>query len=278
MYTVYLDESGVAYNSYAAFQKRKGAALLVLGAVGIRECQLPVVDDWFNTVKASFLGSRKGGSPEAYEIKGSILYSLREGKIPRQWEHQRRGRSYTAAQKAIWNSLKASQLEALERSVFDLVRRLRPTIWLIAVKQDRIYKKHKDRTWHPFYWALTYLQQRVSHYVEAQHGAYERAIFVMDENSNLKKSADFDAFLKVRETINSTAPWPVDFTAYLMNIPVFGKSHLHQALQLADIVVHAAWKKITRHDSLDWFAKVEPMLARHWSSGDIQNAGLTFIE
>lgn len=81
-----------------------------------------------------------------------------------------------------------------------------------------------------------------------------------------------------RETINAKAKWPADFGSYLVNVPMFGQSHLHQALQLADIVSHSTWRYVNKDDSLNWFGQLHPFLAKHWSTGDIINAGLTFIE
>ncbi|MFQ5810653.1 MAG: hypothetical protein ACE5JM_13650, partial [Armatimonadota bacterium] len=59
-------------------------------------------------------------------------------------------------------------------------------------------------------------------------GAYERAMFLMDETSTLSTAAQFDDYLSTRETINGMAAWPVEFGRYLVDTPVFGKSHLHE--------------------------------------------------
>ena len=291
MIIVYLDESGSPYANYESYEKhcpnrisnRSTATsspypFFVLASLGLEEHHLPVVDDWFEGIKQSFFGASGLPSAPQYEIKGSLLYLLREGKEPTEWSGHGRVRGYSAQQRDVWRSLQNHQIELLERSVFDLLRRIKPVVWIVVVKQAHIFRKHKHATWPPYYWALTYLQQRVLHHVQALHGAYGRAMFLMDETSTLKTAADFDTFLSVRDRINDTAAWPVEFRRYLVEIPLFAKSHLHQGLQLVDIVSHAAWRHVKKRDSLRWFERIEPFLARHWQTGEHENAGMTFIK
>ena len=279
MFLVFMDESGTIYSTYEAYLKRTGSALLVIGALGIRESQLGLIDQWFQEMKRRFLGSEHALAPRAHEIKGSILYNLRRGTTPSDWiRARRRERAYTADQKRIWNALSPHSLEELERSIFDLLRRVKPVVWIIAIKQDKLYGRYETRTWHPLYWALTFMQQRATSFVSAKYGTYERALIMTDENSNLSKAWQYDDFLRTRATINDRTQWPADFDTYLVGAPVFGQSHLHQALQLADIVAHAGWRHVNRDDTLNWYARMDPFLARHWSTGGIENAGLTFIQ
>ena len=290
MYVVFLDESGSPYNSFATYNSgyaKKVAKttsgsfppypFFILAALGLQECHLPVVDDWFDGIKKSFLKAPDAVSGPHYEIKGSILYALRERKTPLEWAGMGRKRPYTEAQRDLWGQLKPFELEALERSIFDLLRRLAPVIWVIVVKQADLFRKHGTRTWPPYYWALTYIQQRVVQHIQATHGTYQQALFLMDETSTLRSATQFQSYLSVRNTINATARWPVNFGRYLMDVPVFGKSHLHQALQLADVTAHAVSRHVRKKDPLGWFKQVEPLLARHWTTGDSANAGLTYI-
>lgn len=278
MYLVFTDESGVVYSTYKKCQNRRQSALLVVGAVGIQENQLGLVNSWFADMKCSFFGNKHPRAPQALEIKGSILNSLRRGVTPNEWSSKSRRRAYTKDQKQVWSSLPPTQLRALEESVFDLMQRIKPTIWAVVVKQDKVYQRFKSKTWHPFYWALTYLQQRVLWHVQTNLGTYERGLLVLDENSNLRQGSQFDEFLRVRETINNTASWPAPFGMYLVDVPMFGQSHLHEALQLADIAAHSVWQHVNKTDSLGWFGRIEPLLAHHWRTGKVDHAGLTFIE
>jgi hypothetical protein len=278
MFVIFVDESGVVYSTYDKCRKRKRSALLVVGALGIQESQLGMVDQWFTAMKGSYLGNAGRLAPQAYEIKGSILYSLRCGQTPQEWLPHSRKRSYTADQQKIWGRLSPSRLLSLEQSVFDLLRRIQPVSWAVVVKQDRLYSQYQDRTWHPFYWALTYLQQRVVLFVQARFGTYERGLVVLDENSTLRQASQFDEFLHIRKRINDRTSWPADFGSYLVDVPLFGQSHLHQALQLADMVAHSVWRHVNKTDPLGWFDQLEPFLARHWSTGSIDHAGLTFIQ
>lgn len=292
MIFVYLDESGSAYSNYLSYyeqylckseEKKPGTnrpyPLFILAALALDECQIPVVDEWFDGIKRNFLGSPGFAAGQEHEIKGSILYALREGREPYEWEPDRKGRKrpYTDAQKRIWSRLSKSQLKELETSLFDLLRRVSPTIWVVVVDQPRIFDKHKEKTWPPLYWALTYLQQRLVHHVQAKYGAYQQALFLMDKTSHLSSAAHFETFLDVREKINRTAVWPVDFRRWLLDVPLAGQSHLHQALQLVDVVAHATGRLVTKRDPLGWFDRVKPFLARHWSTSECENAGLTFI-
>lgn len=283
MYLIFLDESGSPYPDYDSFRKHCAAGRVppsaplyfVLSAVGLQECHLPVVDEWFTGIRKSFLRAGSDSPSEDYEIKGELLYALRDGRTPVGWGGSR---SRMLRRRAIWQALTPQQLQQLERSVFDLLRRLAPPIWAVAVKQQPIFRRFRSRTWPPYYWALTYLQQRVAHFVQTAHGAYQRALFVADEISTLSTAAQYDRYLQVRQAINTTAAWPVQFDRYLVDVPVLGKSHLHQALQLADVVSHAVWRHIHSNDGLGWFPQIEPFLAKHWSTGDYSNAGLTFAQ
>ena len=292
MFLVFLDESGSPYRDYARFrrgyEKRLEAAVhgpmpqypfFILAAVGVHECHLPMVDEWFGGIRRRFLHNVDDVAKQEYEIKGNVLYALRQGLTPLAWQGGRRSKqSHVPVQRAIWSSLEAYQLRHVEKSVFDLLGRLAPVVWAVVVRQHDIFRKHGPRTWTPYYWALTYLQQRVLHHTQALHGAYERALFLMDETSTLSSAADFDEYLATRDTINKTAAWPVEFGRYLVDIPVFGKSHLHQALQLADVVFHAVWRHVRGADPLRWFDRIEPLLATHWRTRTYWNAGLTVIE
>ncbi|MBM3472680.1 MAG: DUF3800 domain-containing protein [Armatimonadetes bacterium] len=292
MYVVFLDESGSAYADYRSFRDKYETRLqaiaggpvppypyFVLASVGLREHHLPMVDQWLGDIKRSFLGSASPQARQEYEIKGEVLYSLREGRTPAAWQGTRRKKQQAAAaaQMAIWRSLAPHDLAQLEESVFDLLGRLSPTVWVVVVRQRDIFRRFRERTWAPHYWALTYVQQRVVQYVQMARGAYERAMFLMDETSSLNTAAQFDRYLAVRETINNSAAWPVEFGRHLLDIPVSGKSHLHQGLQLADIVAHAVWRHVHKHDPLGWFGRIEPYLQRHWKTGTYRNAGLTYI-
>lgn len=290
MHLVFLDESGSAYSDYSAYvngyAKNLTAAgggvfppypFFVVAGLAIQEAHISVVDDWFSGIKARYLRSPGPVSKQAFEIKGSLLYSLRLGKTPVEWSGVGRKRKYTDAQKAIWSVLAQRQLEELERSIFDLLLRIRPTIWVVTIDQHRVFQKFKAKTWPPYFWALTYLQQRVVHHIQAFHGAYGRAMFVMDETSTLSSAAQFDDFIDIRNTINQTASWPADFARYTVDVPLFGKSHLHQALQLVDVIAHTVRRHIRKEDKLDWFSKVTPFLARHWTGGTHDKAGWTFV-
>ena len=290
MKLVFLDESGSPLTEYRSYERyldhlraaesghrsRPPPPYFVLAAVGIRENQLQIIDDWFRDMKQGFLGAGPLQTGPQYEIKGSLLYALRRGNEPLEWQGKGRRRPFVKEQKRIWSKLEHYQLEALERSIFDLFRRIVPTIWIIVVNQHRIYKKHKYRTWNPLYWALTYLQQRVALSVQVEHGSYERALLIMDQSSPL--AAHSEDFLATRETINETASWPVEFGRYLVDAPVMGQSHLIQALQLADLAAHATWQLVFRDDPLRWFDNLKPFLAKHWQTGRYPNAGLTFIQ
>jgi hypothetical protein len=250
----------------------------VLTGLGLQECHLPVVDEWFSGIRRNFL---RGGSTTVgldYEIKGDVLYALRTGRTPGHWKGTRKAKQRQKAQQAAWRSLTPTQLNSLEKSVFDLLRRLSPPVWAVVVKQRPLFERRGSRTWPPYYWALTYLQQRVAHHVQTAHGAYQRAMFVMDETSTLDTAAQYEKYLEVRTRINSTATWPVDFGRYLVDVPVRGKSHLHQPLQLADLISHAIWRHIHGSDPLRWFPQVEPLLARHYTTGHYADAGLTYIQ
>jgi hypothetical protein len=284
MYLVFVDESGSAFSSPERCLSRTKPMpdLFVLGALGIRESQLSLVNTWFADVKTGFLKARPATSlhPQAYEIKASVLYALRTGGVPDDWSHpltRAVKRLYLAEQQAVWTGLSPTQLQGLELSLFDLIRRLRPTIWVVVVQQDSLYKRHGKKTWHPYYWAMTYLQQRIAAHVQTTFGSYERAAIIIDQNDNLKTARHFDSFLDVRDRINQTTAWPAKFDEYLVSVPLFGPSHLHQALQLPDMVSHAVWKAVLKRDSLRWLDQIDPFLARHWSTGKVDNAGLTFI-
>lgn len=292
MIFVYLDESGSAYSDYDSYYKQyvhkaeqrevevnRPYPFFTLAALALDESKVPVVDEWFDAIKRNFLGSPGFATGPEHEIKGSILYALREDRQPYEWRPDKKGRirSYTAAQRKVWCQLNGSQLRELEVSLFSLLRRVSPTIWTVVVDQPRVFDKHKENTWPPLYWALTYLQQRLVHHVQAKYGAYQQALFLMDETSHLSSAAHFETFLQVREKINATAAWPVDFRRWLVDVPVAGQSHLHQALQLVDVIAHATKRLVTKSDHLNWFEKIKPFLACHWSTGEYENAGLTFI-
>ncbi|MCD6359750.1 MAG: DUF3800 domain-containing protein [Armatimonadetes bacterium] len=292
MYLVFLDESGSAYVNYDSFKRgyearhkdlppaKCPAEYFVLSGIGIHERHMPMVDEWFAGVKRDFLQNPTASAGEEYEIKGEILYALRQGQTPGAWEGSRvpkRKRKFLDAQQNLWTSLSPHELGKLEKSIFDLLGRLSPVVWAIVINQRDHFRKHRANAWAPLHIAMTYLQQRVLHYVQAVHGVYERAMFVMDETSKLSTASQFDDYLAMRNVINHTAAWPVDFKRYLVDVPVFGKSHLHESLQLADIITYAVRRHVFAHDPLEWFAKIEPLFQVHWRTGTYTSCGLSYI-
>lgn len=290
MFMVFLDESGSPYKDYSSFRdgyedKYRGVPAercpeeyFVLAAVGIHERHTCVVDEWFAGIKRDFLRNPSGKPGQQYEVKGELLYSLRLGLTPWAWQGVRKQkRSYLKAQRGIWQALTEYQLRKLEQSVFDLLGRLTPMLWAVVVNQRDVFRTYGQHTWPPYYHALTYIQQRVLQYVQATFGSYERAVFIMDETSTLSTAAQFDRYLTQRQTINQTAAWPVEFGRYLFDIPLSGKSHLHEALQLADIVAHAIRRHVQDSDPLRWFSRIAPLLQVHWRTGSYQNCGLKLI-
>lgn len=293
MIFTFIDESGSAYRDYGSFSAQYCSKLqsgtsevgsypyFVLAALAIDESRLPVVDEWFDGIKKNFLGSAGFATGPQHEIKGNILYAYLQGQSLSQWRTsgKRNRRRYLDEQEKIWGNIKRYQIGKLEKSIFDLLRRIAPKIWVVVVDQPSVFLKHGMQTWPPLYWALTYLQQRVVHHVQRHYGVHQQALFLMDQTSHLSEAADFEAFFTVRDAINNTAPWPVDFQRWLIQVPMAGKSHLHQSLQLADIVAHSAFRYVCGRDKRGWFKEIEPFLATHWkNNSDYMNAGLTFIK
>lgn len=280
----FIDESGSPVKAPRQVDATSGVRpypLYILAATAIDEKHRHIVEQWISRTKESFFGVRgdRARRPE-YEIKGSLLYALRLGRVPPQWggtPKRKKDRAAIALQKAVWGGLSPSQLEQLEISLFDLFDRIECEIFAVVVDQQSLYAKYGNRTWRPDYWALTYLQQRAVQYIEARWGRYEQGIFIMDEMSNLSHAEHFEQFLKTRREINETTSWPADFRVPLIDMPLPAKSHLMEPLQMADLAVHAIWKHVRKSDSLGWFKRIEHRLATNPRTGDYFGAGLAFI-
>lgn len=289
---VFLDESGSAYQTYSKFKREyedpRNVRLrsnkrpppypyFILVALAIPESKYAVVESWLREAKTSFFHLTTPQFGPEHEIKGALLYALREGKTPYEWQDKGRPRRYTAEQKRLWGALAGYELELLETSVFDLLGRVRPTVWAVVVKQAHLYRRYKARTWNPLDWALTYIQQRVCYHIQLEQGSYGRGLLIFDQTSSLATLTQFDRFFALRNTINLRAGWPTRFEEHLIDCPLPSPSHLLQSLQLADVVAHTMYRWARKQDPLGWFSRVEPLLARHWKTGEYGNVGLTVL-
>jgi hypothetical protein len=288
MELVFLDESGSAYSSYKTFRTgyesrfeaaRRGQGRFprypwfIVAAVSIPESKYSLVDEWFGSLKHNFLKAPPDNWSPEYEIKGAMLYGLLQGRPAKDFT-----KDNEVVRRRLWSSLTIRQLQALEEALFGLLPRLQPEIWGVAIRQADVYRRFKTKTFSPHYWALTYIQQRVAQSIQARHGTYERALLLMDETSSLNTSKTFHGFLTTRETINTSASFPITFRNHLIEVPMWGVSHLIPPLQLADVIAHAIHRRMRREDPRKWFSRIEGCLARHWSSGTIESAGLTIIK
>jgi hypothetical protein len=277
VYLFYTDESGRAYKREPVLEAlvSPGSTMdpwYALGAVCISERLRPVVDDYFVRMKQAFFPGCDPAS-EGTEIKGSRLRNYLYLASTGQWARKK-------PRDGPWATLQASQVRALADAVFDLLRKVKVTVYVAAIDQRRVYEYCRRRgtcMWQSNFHALTLLQQRACQFLEYEQGRSEQGAFILDRHSSLQIERHFMDFLQTRNQINQTAAYPVDFDQLLVEEPLAVDSHVVSLIQLADVITHAVWQGVTKGAGHPWFQAVEPYLVRRWGSETYLGAGLELL-
>lgn len=269
MWLVYADESGDLGLTHASLAKDRW---FVLGALCIEEAVRPVVDDQVSRLKRQFFGGYDPFSTET-EIKGSALRHFEDYVHPAGEAHRpppRRLRDHALS------TLSGASVRALRRALFDILDRVECRLYVVAIDKALLVHRTAGPRYGPLAYAFTYVSQRVFQMLEFTGARRQQGMFFLDRHSMIASEKHMARLLADRDALHQRARWSPTFEPVLMRQPVILDSHLHPLIQMVDLCTYAVGRAIRTGDWDDpWFRRVEPILARNFSTDQPWAAGLT---
>lgn len=269
VWLVYVDESGDLGLTAGSLAKDRW---FVLGALCIEEASRPVVNDMVTRLKRQFFSVYDPDAPET-EIKGATLSYFEEYVHP----HDRPARNPARRFRdhAI-TSLSGNAVRSLRRALFDILDRVSCRLYVVAIDKQLLANRAAGPRYGPLAYAFTYISQRVFQMLEFDGARRQQGLFFLDRHSLTASERKLAELLASRETLHQRARWSPSFEPVLMHQPVILDSHLNPLIQLSDLCTYSVGRAIRRWNLDDpWFRRVEPRLARNFSTGEPWAAGLT---
>ena len=269
MWLIYADESGDLGLTSASLAKDRW---FLFGALCVEEAVRPVIDDHVVRLKRQFFGGQDPYSPDT-EIKGSALHHFEDyvhavGETHRQPVRRLRGHALSA--------LSGDSVRSLRRSLFDLLDRISCQLYVVAIDKVLLVNRKVGPRFGPLAYAFTYASQRVFQMLEFDGARRQQGMFFLDRHSMIASEKKMAKLLSDREALHQRARWSPAFEPVLMRQPVILDSHLHPLIQMVDLCTYAVGKALRTGNWDDpWFKRVEPLLARNFSTGQPWAAGLT---
>jgi hypothetical protein len=211
MHLLYVDDSGSVGNPNETH--------FILGGVAIFERGLYHVIKALDDVVESF---GLGGNPHDIELHGNEMYQGRNGP---------------------WRSLKRAEREPMIRAALNVVTGQRAAVKLFGVAVNKAHIAPRD----PVEYAFEEICNRFDLFLrrtnnrEATAGNAQRGLVIMDETHHERPLQTLARHFRVNGT-----RWGALRT--MAEVPLFVDSRASRAVQLADLVAYALWRKYESQD------------------------------
>lgn len=268
MLLFYLDEVG---NSNLSTSSIAVHPYFVMGAMCINDTQRLSLFRNLSRLKDDFFPGWKGSKWEESEIKGSYLAQA----------ILRRGQGKEPLRPSFYKALSGPTLEKLVTRLFNIIHRFNPRFYVVGINKDDLIKKSAGSVQPPVGLTYAYLQVRAALLVSEVYGNSEGAIFIADEERNHERLFVGGEISRVREEVLTTVHRRPDMGVILEKPIWVNRGELEvdreicQLIDFAVYIVGTAMRKGLWGE--DWLQKLSPYLARHWTSGQVWDAGITIV-
>jgi hypothetical protein len=268
MLLFYLDEVG---NSSLSPSSLVAHPYFIMGAMCIGDSQRLSLFSQLSRLKDDVFPGWKRSAWKESEIKGSYLAQA----VLRQ-EH---GRS--PLRPSFYKSLTGSAIERLITRLFNIIHGFNPRFYVVGIDKHDLLRKSSGSVQPPVGLAYAYLQVRAALLVSEVYGRTEGAIFIADEERNHERLFVEGEISRVRDQVLTTVHKRPDIGVILEKPIWVNRGELEvdreicQLIDFAVYIVGTAMKKGLWNG--DWLQRLSPYLARHWTSGQVWDAGITIV-
>ena len=268
MLLFYLDEYG---NSSLSPSSIREHPYFAMGAMCIQDTQRLSLFRNLSRLKDEFFPGWRAAKWEESEIKGSFLAQAKlrqqEGKHP--------------LRPSLYRFLSGPAVDKLVTRLFNIIHRFNPRFYVVGIKKDDLIDKSMGSVQPPVGLTYAYLQVRAALLVAEVYGNSEGAIFIADEERNHERLFVGGEISRVREEVLATVHRRPDMGVILEKPIWVNRGELEvdrENCQLVDFAVYVVATAL-RKGSLrgDWLQQLGPYLARHWTSGQVWDAGITIV-
>ncbi len=244
MYLFYIDESGeIAYNS--------GSKYFVFNALGIDSGNWKNINHQVNNLKMAIF---KTDDAPILEIKSNWI----------RFPQERNKREYLS-------SLNSDELKQLSNGLFDIIINNDCVLISIVINKDSLLRKYGIYKPEPNIFAIQYLMERISLYMNINH-KNENAIIIMD-----KCSDSIEKMLNKTHTLQLEAGYSWKGIKNIIENIMFVDSQYNNFIQLTDLCaynINRAFKD--DNPNYEFFKRILPKFSYNIKNGLINGAGITY--
>lgn len=244
MYLFYIDESGeIAYNSKTKY--------FVLNALGIDALNWKNINKQVNDLKKAIF---KTNNTPILEIKSNWLRN----------PHEREKRAYLS-------NLTKEELEQLVNGLYDIILNNDCVLISMVINKDSLLKKYGLNTAAPNIFAIEYLLERISIYMDINHKE-KQALIVMD-----KCSDNIEKILNKLHTLHLEDGYSHKKIKNIIENIMFVDSQYNNFIQLTDLCAYNI-NRAFREDNPNYkfFQLILPKFAYKKEDGILNGAGITY--
>lgn len=268
MLLFYLDEVGNSSLSPSSIIKHP---YFIMGAMCISDTQRLSLFRHLSQLKDEYFPGWKMSEWRESEIKGSFLAQA----ISR----QERGKD--PLRPRFYKSLRGPTLDRLVTRLFNIIHRFNPRFYVVGIDKNSLLSKGTGSHQPPVGLAYAYLQVRAALLVSEVYGADEGAIFIADEERNHERLFVGGEISRVRDEVLTTVHRRPNI-GVILDKPIWvNRGELvvdREICQLIDFAVYIIGRAMLKGSwNEDWLERLSPYLARHWTSGQVWDAGITIV-
>jgi hypothetical protein len=260
----------------------------VLGAMAIKETARLSLKAQLCAVKDRFLPGWQHEDWANSEIKGRYLAQaerrIERGKPPLtppgyRRLHRHRG---TGLGRQLDAAATERRLHGLVDAIFNALHGFRPVFYFVAVDKGRLIERYGSAAWSPIATAYAYLQMRAALLVEFVFGSDEGGVFIADEQATHESAFRKGEVRKLRDFLLTRVDHPPNMEVILDKPIWLQRGQLaadRETGQLLDVALYtvAAAAQDNQWASNPWLDRLLPYIARHWTTGEIWDAGITIL-
>ena len=232
MYFLYVDGSGQTAIKHSSDNN----GLYILSGVIVHERDWKKIENDLNTLKKEIFPEL---DPESWELHASAIWNNRD---------------FFTEEKLKLNFAKKQEIFS---KVLDLICNSEITLINIIIFKDLMKDRYPAPQ--PMEYSWTFLVERFEHFLKQHQEEPNNGLLFVDSSQKIPESEIKNVVWRL---VRNGSYW--QRVEYVIEDPIFTKSHLRNLIQLADMIAYVIHKHY-RHDLQfkDWFEGLKPKMYQH---------------